>query len=41
MDKIRENRLKWFDHVMRKENSKAIRIVMEMNIKGRRERESN
>lgn len=32
VDKVRENRLRWFGHVMRRENSKAVRMVMEMNV---------
>jgi len=28
---MRETRLKWFGHVMRRENSEALRKIMEMN----------
>jgi len=34
MDKMRENRLGWFGHVMRKLKSEPIRTVMEMSIEG-------
>jgi len=27
---MRENKLRWFDHIMRRKNSEAIRIVMEL-----------
>jgi hypothetical protein len=35
---MKENRLRWFGHVMRKEETKAIRVVMKVNIEGKRER---
>jgi len=35
VDKMSENRLRWFRHVMRRKESEAIRTVMKMNIKGR------
>jgi len=38
LDKLRENRLKWFSHVIRREESEAVRTVMEMNIEKRRGR---
>ncbi|XP_050532668.1 uncharacterized protein LOC126900777 [Daktulosphaira vitifoliae] len=37
-DKMRENRLRWFGHVMRKEESEAVRTVVQMNVEGRRDR---
>jgi hypothetical protein len=37
-DKMRENRLRWFGHVMRREESEAVRMVMNMNVEGKRER---
>jgi len=39
MDSIKDNGLKWFRHVMRKEETVAIRTVMEMNVEGKRGRE--
>jgi len=33
---MRENRLGWFGHVMSREESEAVRIIVEMNIEGRR-----
>lgn len=36
VDKLRDSRLKWFSHVMRRERSKAERMVMELNGKERR-----
>jgi len=33
--KMRKNKLRWFSHVMRRENSEAVRTVMEMNVEGR------
>jgi hypothetical protein len=39
MDKMRENRVRWFGHVIRREETKAARVVMKINIernKGRR-----
>lgn len=38
MDKIRENRLRQFGYVMRKEISKAVRMIMEMYVEEKRER---
>jgi len=35
MDKMRENKLRWFGHVMRREDSGAVRTVMELSVKGR------
>jgi len=32
---MRENRLGWFGHVLRRENLEAVGTVMEMNVKGR------
>jgi hypothetical protein len=37
-DKMRENRLRWFGHVMRQEETKAVRVVMKINIEVTRER---
>lgn len=39
MDKMRENRLKWFSYVMKRNKSKAVRMVMEINAEGSRGRE--
>jgi hypothetical protein len=38
VDMIRENRLRLFWHVMRQEKTKAVRVVMKMNVKGKREK---
>ncbi|XP_050534488.1 uncharacterized protein LOC126901782 [Daktulosphaira vitifoliae] len=38
VDKMRENRLRWFGHVMRREELEAIRTVIAMNVEGRRGR---
>jgi len=35
---MRENRLRWFRHVMRQEESKAVRVVMNMKVEGKRGR---
>jgi len=32
VDKTRENRLRWFAHFMRRENSKAVGTVMKINV---------
>jgi nonsense-mediated mRNA decay protein 3 len=39
LDKIRENRLRWFGHVMRRKEKKAVRLVMKMNAEGNIDRE--
>ncbi|XP_050548275.1 uncharacterized protein LOC126909909, partial [Daktulosphaira vitifoliae] len=36
VDKMRENRLRWFGHVMRKEESETIRTVIEINVEKKR-----
>jgi hypothetical protein len=36
--KMRKNRLKWFWHVMRREETKAERVVMKINVEGKRGR---
>jgi len=33
---MRENRLRWFGHVMRREKTKAVRVVMKINVVGKR-----
>ncbi|XP_050541046.1 uncharacterized protein LOC126905416 [Daktulosphaira vitifoliae] len=38
VDKMTENRLRLFSHVMRREESEAVRTVIEMNFEGRRDR---
>jgi hypothetical protein len=30
---MRENRLRWFEHVMRREGTKSVRVVTKMNVK--------
>jgi hypothetical protein len=43
VDKIRENRLRWFGHMMKQEETKAVTVVMKMNVEGkyRRRRPKN
>lgn len=36
MDKVRENRLKLFGHVKRKVKSEAVRMIMKINVEGKR-----
>jgi hypothetical protein len=38
VDKGGENRLRWFGHVIRWEKTKAVRVVMKMNVKRKRGR---
>ena len=38
VDKMRENRLRWLGHVMRREETSAVRVVMKMNVEGKRGR---
>lgn len=38
LDKVRENRLRWFGHVLKREKSKAIGTIMEMNVKRKKKR---
>jgi hypothetical protein len=33
---MKENKLRWFGHVMKREEIKAIRVVMKINIEGKR-----
>jgi len=35
---MRENRFRWFGHAMKKKNSEAVRMVMKLNVEGRRGR---
>jgi len=37
-DKIRGNRLRWFGHVMWRKETKAVRVVMKINVEGERGR---
>lgn len=39
MDKMRENRQRWFEHEMCREETEAVRAVMKMNIEEKIERE--
>jgi hypothetical protein len=32
---MRENRLRWFGHLMRRKETKAIRVPMKMNVEGK------
>lgn len=36
--KMRENRLKWFGHMMKREETETIRVIMRINLEGRRGR---
>lgn len=38
--KIKENRLKWFGNILRKEEIESVRLVMRMFVKGKRGIES-
>jgi len=38
IDKMRENRLRWFGLVMKREDLKAVRTVMELRVNGKRGR---
>jgi len=38
MDKMRKNRLRWFGHVMRKEDLETVRTVMELSVEGKKGR---
>jgi hypothetical protein len=38
VNKMRENRLRWFGHVMKRKETKAVRLDMKMNIEGKRGR---
>jgi len=38
IDKMREYRLRWFGHIMRRENSETVRTVMKLSIERRRGR---
>jgi len=36
VDKMRENKLRWFGHVMRRDDLKALRNVMALSVERRR-----
>jgi hypothetical protein len=36
-DKRRENRLRWFGYVMRREKTKAVRVVIKTNVEGKKQ----
>jgi len=38
VEKMRENKQRWFGHVMRREKTETTRVVMRMNVEGRRDR---
>ena len=38
VDKMRENRLRWLGHVLRREETEAVRLVREMHVVGKRGR---
>jgi len=38
VEKMRENRLRWFGHVMRGEEMEIVKVVMTINVVGKRER---
>jgi hypothetical protein len=35
---MKKNKLRWFEHMMRREQIKKVRVVMKINIKGKRGR---
>lgn len=35
VEKMRKNRLRYYEHIMRIDNSKAVRAFMKMNVKGK------
>jgi hypothetical protein len=39
VSKMRENRLRWFDHVMSWKKTNVVRVVKKINVKGKRGRE--
>lgn len=40
VDKKRENRMRWFDHGIKREKSEVVRMIIEMNAEGSKERET-
>jgi hypothetical protein len=36
---MRKNKLRWLEHVIRREKTKAVRVVIKINVKGKRGRE--
>jgi hypothetical protein len=38
MEKMRENRLRCFGHLIRREETIAVKVVMKMNVKGKKRR---
>jgi len=36
VDKMRDNRFRWFGYITRREDSETVRTVMEMNVEERR-----
>jgi hypothetical protein len=38
VDKMKKNKLKWFRHVMKQEETKAINVVMKRRVEGKRRR---
>lgn len=40
MGKVRGNSLRWFGRIMRRDNSEAVRIVMKINVVGRKGRKT-
>lgn len=38
VEKMRENRLRWFGYVMRRKEIKIVKVVMKMNVEGNRGR---
>jgi hypothetical protein len=36
VDKMTENRLRWFEHVIRREETNAVRVVLKINVEGKR-----
>jgi hypothetical protein len=36
VEKMRENRLRWYKHVIKREETNAVRVIMKMNVEGKR-----
>jgi hypothetical protein len=38
VENMKENRLKWFGYVMRQEETNTVRMVMKINVEGKKEK---